>query len=119
MNGGMERTGGSDNNALNSDARGNQSATYFIVFLPVSSRAVKGGMKMGALWRARPRVSVRLFVFFEIFFGNVILRNFAGMDLACLIVVGFFHALDDAGFKGVTFFEQFIDAFRVGAFHVA
>jgi hypothetical protein len=41
-----------------------------------------------------------------------------GMNFSLVSIVGFFNTRHDAGFEGVSFFEQLVDAFGIGAFKV-
>ncbi len=57
-------------------------------------------------------------IFIQIFLGHVILRHLVGMDFLPFVIVGLLDACNRFRLKGVPFFEQFIDAFRIRAFHV-
>ena len=63
------------------------------------------------------RVAVSpILVFVEIFFGNVVLGDFVGVNFPLIGVVGFFHACNHAGFEHVSFFNQLFDALRIHIF---
>jgi hypothetical protein len=51
----------------------------------------------------------------EILAGNVVFRHFAGVNFAPFLIIGFFHAGNCVSFERVSFFDQFINAFGVGA----
>jgi hypothetical protein len=61
-----------------------------------------------AIHRHRPDPLV---FFVEIFFGNVILRKFVGVDFLLVRVIGLFDSCDYARLEGVPFVEQLVDAF--------
>ena len=60
-----------------------------------------------------------LFIFVQIFFGHVVLRNFVRMDFSRLIVLDMLDTRDDAGLERIPLLELFTDTFRIGAFSVA
>src|SRR5207302_499760 len=52
-------------------------------------------------------------VLIQIFSGNIIFRHFVGVNL-CL-VLHIFHAFHNFSLERISFFQQFVDAFRIGA----
>lgn len=51
----------------------------------------------------------------EIFFGNIVFRHLAGANFF-VAIVGSFYAANDARFEGVSFIDQFTNAFRIDEF---
>ena len=43
--------------------------------------------------------------------GNIVFRDFVGVDFPCAFIVGFLHTRHSAGLEHATLFDQFIDAF--------
>ena len=39
-----------------------------------------------------------------------------GVDFLCILIVGFLDTCHDAGFNNISFFDQFVDALRIGLF---
>src|SRR5450432_1788034 len=52
----------------------------------------------------------------QIFFRDVIFRYFTRTDFLFFVVTRFFHTGDDAGFKGISFFQQLVNTFGSCAF---
>ena len=56
----------------------------------------------------------RLLLGISILFGDIVFRNFVRLYFPLVSVGSVFHPLDDAGFEGISFFEQLVHAFAVG-----
>ncbi len=65
-----------------------------------------------------PRGKAGLLILVEVLGGDVVLGDFVGADRLFVGVVGVLDALDGFGFEGVSFLEQLVHAFRIGAFDV-
>jgi hypothetical protein len=68
-------------------------------------------------WLFRPQLrryveSFKL-VLVQILIGNVVLRDLMGVHLPLILTVSFLHSRHRARFKGVPFFNQLINAFRI------
>ena len=59
------------------------------------------------------RVHATLFVFVQVLLGDIVFRDFVGVDFFFVGVVGFFDTRYRARLEGVSFFYQFVDAFRI------
>ena len=49
--------------------------------------------------------------FFQILIGNIVFWDLMGVHFPRVLIVGFLHARHGAGFKHISFFYQFINAF--------
>ena len=58
-------------------------------------------------------IANRGLVLVSILLGNIVFWHFTGMHFALVSVVSILNPRHRAGFKEVSFFHQFIDAFRV------
>lgn len=56
-------------------------------------------------------------VLVQILTGNIVLKDLLGMHFPRVFIAGFLYARHSAGLKNVSFFYQFIDAFRVRLRH--
>src|SRR5580693_4726215 len=57
-------------------------------------------------------------IFFQILVRDVVFRDFVRPYLAFIGVWNIFDALHDFSLEGVSFFEQFVNAFRIRAFAI-
>jgi len=56
-------------------------------------------------------------VLVQILAGNIVFRDLVGMHFPRILIVGFLYTRHSASLKDVSFFHQFIDAFRVRLRH--
>jgi hypothetical protein len=63
---------------------------------------------------AKRRLFQSWLILIQILVGNVIFRDLVSVDFPGILIVGFLDSRYRIGFKGISFFHQLIDAFRIG-----
>lgn len=64
-----------------------------------------------------PRLSARRLVFIEVFTRHVIFRYFAGVYFSCVMFPRVFNPCDYSSLERIPFFNQLVNAFRIGTLH--
>jgi len=60
--------------------------------------------------------AVRSLIFIAVLAGNIILRDFVGVNFALVGVIGVLHALHRFGLERVSFLEQLVDTLGIRTF---
>ena len=61
----------------------------------------------------RKRWSRGQLIFLQILIGNIVFRDLMGVHFPRILIVCFLHTRYSTSLEDVTFFDQFIDAFRI------